>query len=347
MDSRVAFGTRSAFGVRNKAAEGAAIADAHKSSAPGKSAAAVRVVVLPKEAADPAHPYQLIHCNIQFVKHLLYSAHFLPEEIAPGALWSYHVDYYVSQAGNGGHGHYLASGEMAGERLPGAAAACRNGLRAMGLDDHLALYDTLLSLINSDPSRAERFVDRYNRRLVNPAIDVLDQQFRQLPGKDRLILKNRDFLLSLPELRLVPAAEWRQAVEDVARSNPKVASRADAERRAKNERDAQDPHIVTARALCEEAGRLFCGFTSLNPGCKLDGVPVEGWFLATDKGPAVAFFLGDEAVLCRQSEDVPRLDALSPDEAMTFLAKTGPSLASMYVYERLTDGLAIVSLAKG
>ena len=343
----MAFETRGDFGARKSVTPPAGVFGSGSGEAAGGSQPwAVRELVLPKEAAVPEYPYQLIQCNMQFVKYLLFTAHVLPEEMMPEPMWSYQVEYYLAQVTNGGHGQYVASSQNLPWGLERTTQACRSGLKAMGLMDHLAIYDALLQLLSSDKDRAREFAERFRRRLVDPAADLLDERFHALTGKELIIAHNRDYLLRLPYLRLVPATEWKSEVARLADRNPRRAERAAAENRAKQERDARDPRLVTARALCEVAGRLFYGFTSINPSCKLDGAPMQGWFMATDKGPAVAFFFEREAVLCRHVESVPSLDQLTPQEAMHFLDKSAGTLNSLFDYTRVPDSIAVVPIQR-
>ena len=66
----------------------------------------LRELVLPHEATE-GDPYRVVHCTVQYLNYMLYTAHYLPDEMLPEPMWSYQVDYYLSQVNNGGHRQYV------------------------------------------------------------------------------------------------------------------------------------------------------------------------------------------------------------------------------------------------
>ena len=256
-------------------------------------------MILPREAAESSDPYELIGCNIKFCNYMLDDGQFQPVEMIQEPIWSYQVDYYLAQVNNGGHEQYVGNSGIATGKMGPTIEATQRGLAAMGAHDYGAIYASLLQLLDSGRSGIGRIAGAFGFGGMARGMEDLDQRFFALAGTDRLIRQNRDFLLSLRSLRLVTYATWQAELDAVVRLNPRREERASALQRERDERDASDPHIIVAKELCRRAGRGFAGWTAVNPGCKLDGQDVHGWFMRTDQGPAVAVFVSNEALLFR------------------------------------------------
>lgn len=267
----------------------------------------VKELILPREAAESSDPYELIGCNIKFCNYLLDAARYLPDEMLQEPIWSYQVDYYRAQVNNGGHEQYVANSGIATGRMGPTIEATQRGLAAMGAHDYGAIYASLLQLLNSGRSTAARVAEAFGLGGIGRGMEALDRRFFALAGTDRLIRQNRDFLLSLKSLRLVPHAAWETELQGLARFNPRREERASAAQREREERDANDPHVIVAKELCRRSGLGFGGWSAVDPGCKLDGQDVYGWFMRTDQGPAVAVFVSGEALLFK-----PELSGTTP-----------------------------------
>jgi hypothetical protein len=262
----------------------------------GSSGLIIKELVLPREEVDSGDPYSVIQCNIDFLNYLFETARYLPGEIIPEPIWSYEVDYYLAQVNNGGHGQYVGnSGIITGTKAL-AIEATKRGLAAMGADDYGAIYADLLAVLASSRELAEQIATGAGFGEIPPVIKELDRRFFALDGTERLIAQNRAFLLGLKNLRLVPSSAWKSEMDRLARLNPNGAERTLAAKRKNEERAARDPHVIMTKELCQKAGCVFVRWTARTV-CTLDGRKIDGWFMVTDKGPAVAFFLADEALL--------------------------------------------------
>ena len=263
----------------------------------GDAGRIVGELILPREAAESSDPYELIGCTIKFVNYMLDTGQFQPVEMIQEPIWSYQVDYYLAQVNNGGHEQYVGNSGIATGKMGPTIEATQRGLGAMGAHDYGAIYASLLELLDSGRSGLGRVAQAFGFGGMARGLEELDQRFFALAGTDRLIRQNRDFLLSLKSLRLVTYATWQAELDAVVRLNPRREERAAALEQAREEREANDPHIILAKELCRRSGRGFDGWTAVNPGCKLDGQDVHGWFMRTDRGPAVAVFAPGEALL--------------------------------------------------
>jgi len=335
----VTFGRRPVFGTKGL--------DPASRPDPGEAGrgVALREVVLPREAATGTDPYQLVHCNIRFVNHMLETGHFRADEILPESIWSYQVDTYPAQVNNGGHDQYLQNSGIDAGRWEVTVEATRRGLAAMGAHDFGAVYEEMLRLLWPD-GRVGPTLDEAGRRALTPGprqiATTLDKRFYDLKGTDRLIARNRAFLLGLKSLRLVPAVHWRAELDRLARLNPRGRQRAEEARRARAAREANDPQLVAAREMCRRAGLVFAGWAAVYPSCRLDGVRMPGWFMTTDKTAAVAFFLADEALLFRCEGRTPDL---APDKVRDHIREHGDTVRAMFDFERARDLIASVRLA--
>lgn len=318
----------------------------------GRKAAApaepiVKELILPREAAENSDPYKVIDCTIQYYNYLLHTAYYRPAEVIQEPMWSYQVDYYIGQVNNGGHGQYVGNSGITSGELGPTIEATQRGLAAMGAHDYGAIYSDLLRLLNSNQKRAAAIAEGRGFGEIDPAIEKLDQRFFAIKGTDRLIRQNRDFLLALKSLRLVPFASWQAEMVQLARLNPNGQERALAAKRAQEERDAKDPHLLVAKELCRRADCSFGGWTTVNPGCKLDGQDVSGWFAKTDKGLVAVFFLADEALLFRHEPDVPPMQKMTPEQLAEYVTQNNEKLLTAFHFNRSKNLLATLKLSRG
>jgi Domain of unknown function (DUF4375) len=302
----------------------------------------IKELVLPRESANSDDPYDVVHRNIQFVNYLCETALFLPEEIVPEAMWSYQVDYYLGQVNNGGHGQYVGNSRM----LASIIEPTKRGLAAMGAIDYGAIYADLHTILASNRDLAERTAAGGGFGEIDPAIKELDRRFFAIDGTDRLIAQNRAFLLGLKNLRLVRSSAWKRELERLGRLNAKREERALAARRRVEEIAAKDPRMILAKELCVRAGRVFVKWTGVNPGCQLDGKRADGWFMATDKGAAVAFFQTDGALLFKFERTVPDLLTRSAAQVIRYLTRNHRKLRAPFHFSKCKNLLAEVKLPR-
>lgn len=293
-------------------------------------------LVLPREAVEAKDPGQLIAYNIRFCDYMVYRAHFRPEEMMPEPMWSYQVDYYVSEVRNGGHGQYIGNSRIACGFMDGTIRCVRQGLSAMGAFDCREIYEDMLALLALDAARTASIANSCGFGRSDPAVEALDRRFRAIGGAHPLMQANRDFLVGLPYLRIVPQEHWQAEVERLGRLNPFGKERQEAAARAREENHRGLPQMRQAELLCQKAGQEFIRFTCISTQCRLDGMPVQGWHLQTSEGLAVAFFLPGEALLCRH-------DKVVADDGVFPSGTGGPeckALENLFDYERWRDELA-------
>ncbi|WP_395647486.1 hypothetical protein [Terricaulis sp.] len=244
-------------------------------------------LILPRGALDSKDPAALVNASIAFVNSMQNDALLLPGEFAQEALWGYFAQDYVNQAREGGHVQYFLNrgGDSLAVKLSGM------GLKSMIADPHLALFNQFLRLRRADEKQAHRLAKEAGFRNVEAAIRGIDAQFQQIEQSEPLVPRHRTWLKSLRKLRVVPDADWRDAVMRIAHSNPLLQARRAEREHAHVEFLSSDPVAQTALELCAMAGLRFDGIGQ-GAVAPVRSVWPEGpnaramaWRVDTDAGP--------------------------------------------------------------
>jgi hypothetical protein len=258
-------------------------------------------IVLPQSAADHSDPEQLVLATDAWVDALIDQAHFLPGEFAQEALWSYYVRDYFVQARLGGHAQYYAN-RGADEIALHCAGA---GLKSMLADPHLELFNLLVRLKRSKPSRARRIATEKGYRSIAAALKGLDKRFADLEINEPLTPRHKVWLKSLRKVKLAPDAEMTAHLQRAAQANPLFSRRRQEADRLRVERVHSEPAFRAVKALCDMAGLQLLGMRSMGfaPIHSIwpDGPDVRAYaFRAdTDKGPRTALFYGEGGLFKR------------------------------------------------
>ncbi|MGT2461887.1 DMP19 family protein [Sinomonas atrocyanea] len=248
-------------------------------------------VVLPAEALT-AGDEAVVDANIDIVN-AMYEELLDEREIAPNALRSYYVDFYLAQMLDGGFAQYaLAAHERAQvDRL------VREGLREMGAAGHLALFDELAAAVaaltvedteaylegDADGSvavaRAEALDDRFEALLEQE--DLLALNGAWLRGQEGLLVLDEDGIEDEIARRvgLIDDLEERRAAEDRSGLT-----------------DMPD-HELVIRELCDAAGHELVAVTTAAPAYLDRRGEALAWRFTTDLGEYVMVEEGDEAAM--------------------------------------------------
>src|SRR5215510_6523910 len=100
-------------------------------------------VIVSDQSFASTDPYDIISSNIEFVN-ALFGEHLRADEIAPDALRSYYVDYYLAQVNNGGFSQFVYNSHWS----PLMNGYIREGLAAMKAAGHLALFNESAALVD-------------------------------------------------------------------------------------------------------------------------------------------------------------------------------------------------------
>ena len=147
-------------------------------------------VVLPAEALEGPDG-ELVDANIDVVN-AMYSELLGEDEIATNALRSYYVDFYLTEALEGGFAQYVVS---AGERQE-IDGLVRDGLREMGAAKHLELFDAAsaaFDALNDEEAEAYLEGDDEPSEAVQ-ALESLDERFEETLDDEDLVALNAAWL---------------------------------------------------------------------------------------------------------------------------------------------------------
>ena len=180
-------------------------------------------VVLPAEALEGSDG-EVVDANIDVVN-AMYSELLGEEEIATNALRSYYVDFYLTEALDGGFAQYVVS---AGEREE-IDDLVRDGLREMGAVKHLGLFDetsAAFDALTDEDAEAYLEGDDEPSEAVK-ALETLDERFEETLDDEDLValnaawLRGQEGLLALDDdaieqeiarrVGLIPDLEQRRA----------------------------------------------------------------------------------------------------------------------------------------
>lgn len=220
--------------------------------------------------------YEIILSNITFVDDLL-SEHLRPGEIAPDALRSYYVDYYLAQVNNGGISQFVYNSKWS----PAVIKLVREGLSAMNARQHLKLFDEVTAIVDrlgSDRLQAflqSQYFDSHEER---EALNEPNLRFFKLAETEDLVALNAAWLRGLPGLQVKTAEEMRAEVERRAAALP------DREERKRAALENEPRYLQLMRALSTKAGHKFSHVTGGDPTHQHNGKAVLAWHFITDYG---------------------------------------------------------------
>jgi hypothetical protein len=247
-----------------------------------------RTIIVPEKAYASETPHDLVQAVVNFVNFALRQAYFNRDEIAQNAMRAFHVDYYLAQVKNGGHSQYAANSNM----LEIILRDCQQGLEAMR-HEAATLHHRFLVFSQAEPTRMERVLAGRGFGQIDPFMENLDKEFYALDKEQPLISANRDWLRSLPELKVVADADYIAVTDAFAASNTHAAARKAEQEQAAREADARDPlkQAMTYLCLMAPEPRRFIAWHQGHPGHDLgDGVKVVRFVVETDKGMCAAIF---------------------------------------------------------
>ncbi|NUP73944.1 MAG: hypothetical protein HOQ07_04745 [Sinomonas sp.] len=147
-------------------------------------------VVLPAEALE-ASDGEVVDANIDIVN-AMYSELLGEDEIATNALRSYYVDFYLTEALDGGFAQYVVS---AGERED-IDGFVRDGLREMGASRHLELFEATSDAFDalSDADAEEYLEGDGEPSEAVKALEALDDRFEETLDDEDLVALNAAWL---------------------------------------------------------------------------------------------------------------------------------------------------------
>lgn len=223
------------------------------------------------------------------------------DEIAPNALRSYYVDFYLTQSLGGGFAQYVFT---APERED-IDAYIREGLEAMGAAGHLDLFNRTADAFDSlSEEEADAYLDGDAdtengdpdgvQDAVQP-LEELDREFESLLETEDLIRLNAVWLRGQADLLVLDDEELDLHIAERVSRIPNLAER-QAEAAEDNLQDAPEFELII-RELCNVAGHTLVKITMGDPNYDRDGQPALAWHFTTDQGEYLMVEDDDEAFM--------------------------------------------------
>ena len=262
-------------------------------------------VVLTVDGAD-ATSEATVDSNVTVVN-AMFSALLNAEEIAPNALRSYFVDFYLTQVLDGGFAQYVV---MTPDREE-LDAYIRAGFEDMGAKANLELFNRATKHFDSlsdDDSQAYLDGDLgeddgRGRSEGVTTMDALDDEFDDLlesediTGLSAAWLKGQDGLLVLDDDALAVHIAGRVALIPNLEERQAEAAEADLA-------DAPEFEVII-RELCAVAGYELEKITMGDPNFEHDGETVLAWRFMTDHGEFLMIEEDEEAFMIHpESRDI-------------------------------------------
>jgi uncharacterized protein DUF4375 len=233
-------------------------------------------VIVSDQSVASADPYDIVCSNIELVN-ALFGEHLKADEIAPDALRSYYVDYYLAQVNNGGFSQFVYNSHWSALMN----GFIREGLAAMKAMGHLALFNESAALVDrlgADGLQAFLESELFGTNPTRDALDVNNDRFYTLSETEDLIALNAAWLRNLPRLKIKTADEIKA---EVVRRSAALPDRA---QRVRAARENEPRYLKLIRALIAKAGHELSRVTAGDPNHQHNGQPVVAWHFLTDKG---------------------------------------------------------------
>jgi hypothetical protein len=254
-------------------------------------------VVLTVEGANAGNE-EVVDANVTVVN-TMYQELLNSEEIAPNALRSYFVDFYLAQSLGGGFAQYVFTAPEREE----LDTYIREGFEGMGAAAHLELFDRTVEAFDSlSEEEEEIYLDGESDGDAEAelpeavqAMEDLDAEFESLLETEDLIALNAAWLRALEGLLILNEDELTAHIAKRVAQIPDLE-----ERRAEAEEEALEnaPEFeVIIRELCDIAGYALQKITMGDPNYEHNGETVLAWHFSTDHGDFVMIEDDDEAFM--------------------------------------------------
>lgn len=222
------------------------------------------------------------------------------EEIAPNALRSYYVDFYLTQSLGGRFAQYVFT---APERQD-IDAYIRAGLESMGAAAHLDLFNRTVAAFDSlSEEEADAYLDGDADLdggtdgvpdLVG-LLEELDSEFETLLETEDIIALNAAWLRGLADLLVLDEEELDRHIAERVSRIPNLAER-QAEAAEDDLLDMPEFEMII-RELCDVAGHTLLKITMGDPNYDHDGQTTLAWHFTTDQGEFLMLEDEREAVM--------------------------------------------------
>lgn len=251
-------------------------------------------VVLTTASIDAGNE-EVVDANVHVVN-AMYAELLDADEIAPAALRSYYVDFYVTQSLEGGFAQYVFTADR-DETDP----LIREGLEAMGATAHLELFNRTVEAFEAlSEEDEERYLDgdldtEEESTDGVRTLEELDGEFEELFETENITALNASWLLGQEGLLVLDEDGLAAYIERQVALIPDLEER-QARADAEVLKDAPDFEIII-RELCDVAGYELRKITMGDPNYLHNGEKTLAWHFATDHGDFLMVEEDDEAFM--------------------------------------------------
>lgn len=257
--------------------------------------------VLPREVINGSDA-DVVDANVDVVN-AMYAELLDVGEIAPNALRSYYVDFYLTQALGGGFAQYVFT---APDRED-IDAYIRAGLDNMGASAHLDLFNRTVAAFEAlSAAEAEAYLDGdadldgrtdgvdgvpHAVRLL----EELDGEFEALLETEDITALNAAWLRGQTDLLVLGEEELDRHIAERVSRIPDLAER-QAEAAEDDLLDTPEFEVII-RELCDVADHTLVKITMGDPNYDHDGQRTLAWHFTTDQGEFLMLDDDQEAVM--------------------------------------------------
>ncbi len=252
-------------------------------------------VVLTSSSVDSSDE-DVVEANVSIVD-AMHTALLRTEEMSPVAVRSYYVDFYLTQALEGGFAQYVFTAVERAE----TDTLIREGMAGMGATGHLELFNRA---VEAFAELSEEEEEQYLDGGPDDSGDVpdgvlgmeeLDGEFEELLERENITALNAAWLRGQAELLVLDDEEIGAYIERLASMIPDLPERR-AQAAAEAMADAPDFEIII-RELCSIAGHELLKITMGDPNYLHDGERTLAWRFSTDHGDFLMVEEDDEAFM--------------------------------------------------
>jgi hypothetical protein len=252
-------------------------------------------VVLTSSSIDGTDE-EVVESNVSVVD-AMHTALLRAEEMSPVAVRSYYVDFYLTQALEGGFAQYVF---MTLDRAR-TDALIRDGMTGMGATAHLDLFNRAAAAFDAlSEEDSENYLDgALDDTAETPEavlrMEELDGEFEELLERENITALNAAWLRGQADLLVLNDEDVAGHIQQLVAQIPDLPERqaqADAEALA----DAPDFEVII-RELCDIAGYSLEKITMGDPNYIHEGEKTLAWHFSTDHGDFLMVEEEDEAFM--------------------------------------------------
>ena len=243
-----------------------------------------------------ARDEEVVDANVSVVD-AMHTALLHTDEMSPVAVRSYYVDFYLTQALEGGFAQYAF---VAVDRAE-TDTYVREGMAGMGAAAHLELFNRAVEAYDHLSEEEEEFYldggldDTEETPDAVLRMEELDGEFEALLERENITALNAAWLRGQAGLLVLDDEEVGAYIQQLVAQIPDLPER-QAKAEAEALEDAPDFELII-RELCSIVGYELVRITMGDPNYMHDGEKTLAWHFSTDHGDFLMVEEDDEAFM--------------------------------------------------